>query len=350
MFPDATEFERLRYRQGQRLRTRDFRDQAAIDAQLRWWHNRALHNAFGIAQGLQPEPTTVDGRAAVRIAKGVAHDCLGRELVVQSDRVVRVPDAVEDLALVLRYCASPAVTRVTELVWLPTHGLTIEDGVPVCRNPFETLAAIDISKGLSDAVLSVLPSKGKYANGMLAVRGVMTRGERDRLLALALDEDRSKADDVAVYRRVVFSLFERTQIDYARPRGHLLVRPRIASGATTPGTTAWTEWRRGSGRVIGAQVEIDASAAGFTSTPCYFASLQGLSRIVGTTLSRSAFEHVDRGSSAGFVFRFWIPSLLQPLVFEKDPGGALLVLVQRLKLSVRWFAVETASASAAEDR
>src|SRR6266571_1601325 len=47
----ASDLERLRYWQGQMLRGRDFRDQLAIAAQLRWWHNRAIHHAFGIAYG-----------------------------------------------------------------------------------------------------------------------------------------------------------------------------------------------------------------------------------------------------------------------------------------------------------
>src|ERR1035438_517824 len=50
---ERRELERLRYWQGQMLRSRDFRDDGAIEAQRRWWHNRALHAAFGINYGLQ---------------------------------------------------------------------------------------------------------------------------------------------------------------------------------------------------------------------------------------------------------------------------------------------------------
>jgi hypothetical protein len=46
--PEPVEIERLRYWQGQKLRSRDFRDQMEMAAQLRWWHNRALHQAFGV--------------------------------------------------------------------------------------------------------------------------------------------------------------------------------------------------------------------------------------------------------------------------------------------------------------
>src|SRR6516225_2672470 len=51
--PDARNLQRLRYWQGQMLRSRDFRDQLAIEGQLRCWHNRAMHNAFGVASGFK---------------------------------------------------------------------------------------------------------------------------------------------------------------------------------------------------------------------------------------------------------------------------------------------------------
>jgi hypothetical protein len=43
--------ERVRYWQGQMLRSADFRAQSADTAQHRWWHNRALHNAYGVYRG-----------------------------------------------------------------------------------------------------------------------------------------------------------------------------------------------------------------------------------------------------------------------------------------------------------
>jgi hypothetical protein len=53
MIREPLELQRLRYWQGQMLRSRDLRDQVATEAQLRWWHNRALHNVFGVASGFE---------------------------------------------------------------------------------------------------------------------------------------------------------------------------------------------------------------------------------------------------------------------------------------------------------
>ena len=44
--------ERLQHQTGEALLRRDFADQAAQDDQLRWWHTRALHGAWGISEGL----------------------------------------------------------------------------------------------------------------------------------------------------------------------------------------------------------------------------------------------------------------------------------------------------------
>src|SRR5687767_10950559 len=88
--PIPTEFERIRFWQGQQLRGRDFRDQIATEAQLRWWHHRALHNAFGVRYGFAVEP--VPGVASViEIGCGLAYDCFGRELILQTSHQMELP-------------------------------------------------------------------------------------------------------------------------------------------------------------------------------------------------------------------------------------------------------------------
>ena len=351
MFPDFTELERLRYRQGQRLQSRDFRDQAAIDAQLRWWHNRALHNAYGIARGLEPTLSENDG--VVHIASGVAYDCYGRELTVRREWTVRVPDANENLTLLLRYRRNPSDTNhhdvgkaaassaVTEFVWMRTTGLTFKDGVPVCRIPYETTMAMVVPREMAKLMKRVLPGKSRYAKKALVLRGVLSRTDRDALLNLPFEKEATVATlDVGVYRRAIFDLFERSQIDYARIKGHLLARPRVAAGATVPGATLWLPWLESNRTLIGLQVQIDTSMAAFSETPCYFASLQGLPAS-GTSFGTASFAHTDSASSTGFVFRFWMTILKQPLVFEKDQEGALLTIAQRLKLFVRWWAIQS---------
>src|SRR6266567_1684368 len=104
---DSTELQRLRYWQGQLLRSRDFNDQTAIDGQLRAWHNRALHNVFGVSTGLSVVPLPPQGGAlmALRVSPGVAYDCFGRLLILRAVREMPVPAAepnAESLTLLTR--------------------------------------------------------------------------------------------------------------------------------------------------------------------------------------------------------------------------------------------------------
>ena len=73
------DIQRLRHVPRELLRSRDFRDQAAASEQLRWWHNRALHDAFGVASGMSA--ALAADAASVLVQPGVAYDRVGRELL-----------------------------------------------------------------------------------------------------------------------------------------------------------------------------------------------------------------------------------------------------------------------------
>ena len=64
------DIQRLRHVPRELLRSRDFRDQAAFSNQLRWWHNRALHDAFGVASGLSV--ALAAGAASALVQPGIA--------------------------------------------------------------------------------------------------------------------------------------------------------------------------------------------------------------------------------------------------------------------------------------
>lgn len=119
---------RLRHGRGERLLGRDLADQADQDDQLRWWHNRALHQAYGIVDGLDVK--IVEGVATV--APGLAYDGCGRALPLTRPRQVPVPP---DAAT--RYLVLAAGERGVTLCWLPAaacgHGVrlaTTGDGAP----------------------------------------------------------------------------------------------------------------------------------------------------------------------------------------------------------------------------
>jgi hypothetical protein len=269
--PKQVALERLRYWHGQRLRARDFRDQTAIEAQLRWWHNRALHNAFGVSLGLTVSPVPASGSlTAVRVTCGLAYDCFGRELILQDTREISVPTApppqgnlqVTPMTLLLRYkdsaqfpqrndlaavclpCAGSSFQEEPDFVWQPADRVQVTDGVPLARVNFDNQIAI-------------------------------------------LDQQ------------------------FTAPLSRPLARPYLASGATLPEHTVWEPWSIEVGEQlvqIGAQTKIDTSVAGFTSTPCYFAWLQG--SLTGVESQRSIFPYfanIAEASPTGFTFRLLLP-------------------------------------------
>lgn len=267
------EIERFQYWEGQRLRSRDFRDQIGVEAQLRWWHNRALHNTFGVRYGFQITEVTVGGiPSELKIGCGLAYDCFGRELVLQTEEIVVIPTSngttPKPVLLVLSHKDSAAFPRKQDLLsacptgsvllekprftWTPTVEYRPEHGVPIARVKYEGASRTPVL----DPHFRVPPSRA-------------------------------------------------------------LSRPRVASGATIPGETPWELWTeavrttRGLDSVnLGMQVDIDTSAIGFNETPLYFAWLSGqIRKAANIAFFPAPMLHIASASYKQFRVRLWMPTL-----------------------------------------
>jgi hypothetical protein len=203
------DLERVRYWQGQRLSAADLREQIATDLELRRLHDAGAHGAAGVAVGLSVSLLEVNEvPTEVLVRRGLAYDCLGRLLVLTSDRRLQLPPAADTLYTLVIFSDSSAATGVS-LYWRPRRDAGARQGV---------------------ALAVLLPSQAApHANPP------------------ALD---------ASFRPVV-----------ARP----LARPYSVQGRTIPGQTIWQPWVLGPDE-IGVQVRVDTSLAGFTSVPHYFAA------------------------------------------------------------------------------
>lgn len=285
--PVRPELQRLHYWQGQTLKSRDFRDQLAVEAQLRWWHNRALHNAFGIVEGFEVEQ---NGEATI-IHRGLAYDCFGRELILTADMTFPLP-AEFGITLIVRYRETRQFPRKDEMtaVCAPNQVLTVE----VPEFFWKRTDSVEICDGVP---LYQLP-----------------------------DDKSSKS---------------------ARSLARPLARPHIASGATIPGNTSWELWKEpfGDGEMaLGFQVSVDTSAAGFTEIPCYFAWLQGA--LWGPSISPDffpvVFEHIDSPSITGFIFRIWMPSLPVPddNISNNDFESRFLEFGRKQELFICWLGIQ----------
>jgi len=357
--------ERFRYWQGQKLRSRDFRDQSRTEAELRWWHNRALHNTFGVRSGMRV--LAVDGIEAivgVKVGCGVAYDCYGREILLQTVRQVPLPTNNRPAArvtLVARYSQSSdkqhpvacsTAIEQPELVWIPLARIDVDDGVPLAQLSYESRAPLDALP--KDVVFPPsLARKIHYDTNekVLVFAGKMTEAERDELLSLSKD---------SVFQGSIGKLFEDSRHvpflvqDFSSPISRALERPRVASGATVPGDTPWEPWiesailfrEREIPVPVGMQVTIDTSAAGFTEEPCYFAWLEG------TLWNKSNIEffpiplsHIDSEAAGGFRFRLWMPNIVMLLgtrlrIANRNFAEEFINFARTQNLSVCWIGIQ----------
>ena len=311
---------RYEYWQGQMLRSADFQSQLADTAQHRWWHNRALHNPFGVYQGLKASALTASGGdlSGVTIDAGVAYDCFGRELIVDTPQnislPINVPPAPVTMVLLVRYDAHADVSaqEMQEICWT-----------------------------------------GSSSQGTVTF--------------LWLPEDRVRLHDGVPIAEVAYKDGRTTLQTFVPPGARPIARPEVASGATLPSTTAWEPWtmdvphdlQTGVSRLlptmVGVQARVNTSAAGFTQTPCYFAWLGGplFNRTSGQLLP-DMFTHLAEESPAGFTFRMWFP---QPqIVFQETSGpgsvappssysaisnpGDFFPFARTQKLYVHWVALQ----------
>lgn len=242
------DIQRLRHVPRELLRSRDFRDQAAFSNQLRWWHNRALHDTFGVASGLSV--ALAAGAASALVQPGIAYDRGGRELPVFAPRPVPLPAQQQPMTLVIRY-RQGGQGAGADLVWQPPGQAGRDPCGPGVGVPLAQLT---------------------YARGLPTLTAVS-------------------------------------------PRSRLLARPRIGNGSTPADSTPWQLWMYpvvpGRITVLGLQITVDTSAAGFTEVPCYFAWLQwprvADSRLPYLLYLALGFQYVEEPGIDRFVFRVLLP-------------------------------------------
>jgi hypothetical protein len=345
---ELSALERLRHRQGETLLSRDLRDQTLVEAQLRWWHNRAEHNAFGVAlgMGVGPADDSRPGRWRVRVDAGLAYDVFGRELILPEAAELDVPPAATGQTLLARYPDGPTPV---DLSWEPTDRVDLRDGVPLAR----TLDAITADlAALPDGVVFPAPLAARVAYDgtlkRLVFRGVMTEDAFRTLNALSTER---------AYQDAVLELFRTPPLGPAeRPTVRPLARPKVASGGTIPGATDWVPWvpfEAGLSDPYGFQVDVDTSPAGFTSVPCYFAWLSGPAAGPKTrAFAPLIYQRIENESIKSFRFALFLPSVLWEagrtvVVPTRPPVERFPAIARELNLAVCWLAVEPAGVAAA---
>jgi hypothetical protein len=355
---DQVNIERVRYWQGQRLRARDLRTQTVSEAELRWWHNRAVHNTFGIRAGFIASPVIANSTlVAVRVACGIAYDCFGRELILQRDRQVEVPNIQTQkpatIKLIAEYRQTPprlarrSVAEAPAFLWRSAAECERDEGVSVARLRYLPSATLEVFPTSVEfpALLNVTVRYNSSLKRLVSTRK-LSEAERKTLLDLSQDN---------AYRAAVNSLVDNPEFvpvfddDFRPSLTRAASRPRIGRGDTVPGDTPWELWKEnviGSEITLGVQVTIDTSASGFTQTPVYFASLQGtLWNRTNVEFFPVVFPHIDNESISGFRFRIWLPRIIswtgsRARFANSTFDTAFLNFAREQRLFVCWLGIE----------
>lgn len=297
---DQRDLYRQQYRQGQMPRSRDLSEQVEDEEQLRWWHNRAVHHAYGIAYGCEAKKTR-DPRA-ILVKAGLAYDSFGRPLWVNSSVTVQVPVDLcnQEGTYVLFICK---FQHNRDRIDDHFHGAWCEDSL---ENRISTVA-----------FTWKLAREFSIRDGVaIATVNLQSGGTIERL--------------AHVY-------------EY---RTHPDRNPYLINGQTILGHTAWEVWKEllpdNRGVWFGAwgvQVMIDTRAAGFIGEPLYVAQ---------TTPFVGPFpSYVTNVSEEGFTFRIVadyhkgrVANESREQIFLESPAGLEWLSRLRQFVAVKWIGLE----------
>ncbi|HKP29503.1 MAG TPA: hypothetical protein VJU15_08865 [Gemmatimonadales bacterium] len=282
--------ERPAFFEGQQLGPDDLEAIHDYHRELRWLHNRTLHN-WGIAVGL--DVSGDKGDRIVRVAPGYGVDCEGHDLLLSDQEILAVP------------AVAAAGTWYLTASWIADQDLAItENRQGVCTGP----GAVRRAERLRlrwQRPMDLNPSS-RYRRGL------------DLILATAQIEG-------CVLSAPVSNADRR----YALPD----IRPYIVAGSTPEGETPWAF----SAGNAGVETFVDTSAAGFGRTPVYLAHLVGTRAQVSLNRILDGFGSVEGATPAGFTFRVLMPRNLSLPPYTMNPAAAFtLPLLQTLQDTLRW--------------
>ncbi len=231
---DLPALQRPSFFEGQRLMADDLADVQTYHRELRWLHNRSLHN-WGIALGLAV--TGKRGEKAVRLQGGVALDCRGRELILSETQELPIP----------------AVAGASDGSGPATYYLTL--------------------RYAEDADLV-----SEIRQGVCGTSGAVRRPEQPLVRWLDPDEDFQIGLDIVVASIQVQNCQLLKDVSAAERRDALPAQqPYVAAGRTVAGQTPWRLWPDAQDPfgAYGVATTVATTRAGFRTTPRYQAHVMG---------------------------------------------------------------------------
>jgi hypothetical protein len=219
-------FDRITWRDGQPLTSRDMRDEKHNDDRFRYLHVRYLHRTWGIVSGF--DVTALDSRT-VSVAPGFALDGDGREILLSEAVALALPVLPASfLVLVARFAGDDTYRQRRDLRGLCLNGIVAATG----EHPEFLWRTVDeVRPGPDVPLAGAWAAGGKLQGPLYPDMRRFARGE---------------------------------------------AQPRCFAGETQVGQTGWTlKTDPNAAGVTWLQADVDTSDAGFVFPPYYFARVGG---------------------------------------------------------------------------
>jgi hypothetical protein len=222
--------ERPAFFDGQRLTAADLADVQTYHRELRWQHNRTMHN-WGIVLGCAVAGAR--GESAVQVQPGYALDCIGRELILSRMAAMPIP------------AVAGAVGGGPATYYLTIRYAEDEDLTPEMRT------------------------------GLCGSEGAVRRPEEPLMRWRDPDDGFEHGVDIVLASIQVKNCQLYTDVSAAERRDAIPAKqPYVAAGQSAAGNTAWRLWPNDD-TPVGVATTVVTTSAGFQATPRYQAHILG---------------------------------------------------------------------------
>jgi hypothetical protein len=295
------DLERITFFNGQQLTAADLTDVQTANRELRWLHNRSLHN-WGIGAGFGV--TGERGSRAVTVEPGYGIDQAGREIILTETRALPVPSI-----------ASAAGGQEAVFYIVAAYRADKDQTVSESR---QGICAAEGGVRLREAPLIAWRKPDQLAEGfeLILAKAWVKNCQLSRPVCLAVRRNARSAQ-----------------------------QPYIVSGQTEAGKTAWTLWQEGN-KKFGVQTVVDTSQARFRTTPSYVAHVTGERYLAGSPgpLLAIGFPSTVNPTPEQFTLRVLLPAM-KGVQGNVNPGTLrnqqAPVIVNKLGWQVVWLGIES---------
>ncbi len=295
---DVPQLERVRYFPGELLTAGDLTAAADYDRQMRWLHNRSLHN-WGIGFGL--DVLGDRGDTSVTVNPGYAIDIEGREIILAAPCQLPIP-------------AVPGGPAGDAAIYYVVANYVAD--------------ADEATEERRDAAAC-----GSTSGAVRLSNAPAIRWKTARQLVVGYDV---VLGEVSIVNCVLAAAVSTNARRYARAKG----ATTLYAGEVAAQDAQWKGWTQGATN-LGFTLAVDTSLARFNTTPHYIAQIIGARVLDAPSLIVAEFVSLSNQSRDGFTLQVALPAMaggVNPAMIS-DPGSGPGLLSQ-LNWRVGWIGVE----------